>query len=55
MSTTFTIGQRVAFTTPGRYPRPQAGVVESIGSAYAAVKCDDGKVRQARPGTLKAA
>ena len=55
MSTeTFAPGTRVSFTTPGRYPRPQVGVIETIDSAYASVKCDDGKTRQARPGTLKA-
>lgn len=54
MSTTFAPGQRVSFKTPGRYSTEQAGVIESIDSAYATVKCDDGKTRKARPGTLRA-
>ena len=54
MSTTLTPGTSVTFTTPGRYPRARVGVIETIDSAYATVKCDDGKTRQARPKTLTA-
>lgn len=55
MSTPFTAGQRVSFKTPGRYSKDAVGTIESIDSAYAVVKCDDGKTRSARPGTLRAA
>lgn len=55
MSTSFTAGQRVSFKTPGKYAKDAAGTIQSITSAYAYVKCDDGKTRAARPGTLRAA
>jgi hypothetical protein len=55
MSTTFQVGQRVTFTTPGRYPTQQTGAIQAIDSRFADVKCDDGKVRRARPATLHAA
>lgn len=46
---TFEVGQRVTFTTPGRYPREKAGVVEAVGS-FLTVKTDDGETLKTRPG-----
>jgi hypothetical protein len=56
MSThSFKHGQKVTFSTPGRYPRPQSGTVTGVESGWLTVKCDDGVVRKTKPGMAKPA
>lgn len=59
----FKAGDRVAYTTTGRFPKEVVGTVEGIedlgkvrgGGLWARVRGDDGATRKTRPGTLRAA
>jgi hypothetical protein len=59
----FKAGDRVAYTTTGRYPKDVTGTVERLedlgkargGGIWAHVKGDDGQTRKTRPSTLRAA
>ena len=48
------IGQRVSYTTTGRFPKKVAGVIEGFDDPWVVVKCDDGITRKTRPGPLTA-
>lgn len=55
--TKFKIGDKVAFTTAGRYRTEQSGELVSIDygkNGWAQVKRTDGTVAKTRPSTLRA-
>ena len=52
---TFTKGQSVTFTTPGRFPRDHSGTVIGVDSAFITIKCADGATRKSRPGATRPA
>lgn len=51
----FNTGDRVAYTTTGRFPKEVKGVVTGFDGGWVIVKGDDGKERKTRPAPLRAA
>ena len=56
MSTSFNIGDRVSFTTAGRYRTEQTGVYKGMDEENRFAKVEvNGNVKKTRPSTLRAA
>lgn len=47
------VGDRVAYTTTGRFPKEVTGAVTGLDNGWVIVKGDDGKERRTRPSPLR--